>query len=91
MEPVAEWLDSVLWGYLERCCGFPIPVNREQGGLVPVNGLDGRTFQEWAVRLSSGCNDGGSEAPRRWQGWHTSRAQNWEILKGPFLAYLSEN
>ena len=54
VEPVAEWLDCVLWGYLERCCGFAIPVKEEQGGLVlqvPVDGLDGRTFQEWTVRL----------------------------------------
>ena len=54
-EPVARELDVALWGILETACGLKLPRGVEQGGLclqVPaIPGLDGRSFQEWAVRL----------------------------------------
>ena len=54
MEPVAATMDDILWDILESVVGFPIPRGDEQGGLsltVPVPGLNGRTFQEWIIRL----------------------------------------
>ena len=55
-EPVAEWLDTQLWRELEETVGFDIPRgDRGQEGdvalAIPVNGLGGRSFQSWAVRL----------------------------------------
>ena len=55
-EPVAEWLDSQLWRELEATVGFDIPqgYRGQEGDValdVPVAGLNGRSFQEWAVRL----------------------------------------
>ena len=56
-EPVAARLDKELWKILEAAVGFKIPQAREQGGLhLPLPGcpaLDGRSFQEYAVRLPS--------------------------------------
>lgn len=60
-EPVAAELDSAIWRMFEAVCGFKVPWGNEQGGLtlrVPVQGLDGRSFQEWTVRL-----------PARLYGW----------------------
>ena len=55
-EPVAAWLDTQLWKELEAAVGFNIP--RGDGGQegdvvinVPVQGVSGKSFQEWAVRL----------------------------------------
>ena len=66
-EPVARELDAALWGILEAACGLKIPRGEEQGGLFlrvrAVPGLDGRSFQEWAVRL-----------PVRLYGWGASGA-----------------
>ena len=54
-EPVARELDAALWGILETACGLKLPRGAEQGGLclrVPAMlGLNGRSFQEWSVRL----------------------------------------
>ena len=54
-EPVARELDMAMWRILEAACGLKIPRGEEQGGLclrVPaIPELDGRSFQEWAVRL----------------------------------------
>ena len=52
--PIAEWLDLALWKRLEGMCGFAIPGNEQQGGLVlrvPIPGLDYLTFQQWVLRL----------------------------------------
>ena len=55
-EPVAAWLDTKLWSVLEAATGLDIPRgDRGQAGDfvvdVPVNGLGGRSFQHWAIRL----------------------------------------
>ena len=55
-EPVADWLDTELWRELEETVGFEIPRgDRGQEGdvalAVPVAGLSGKSFQNWAVRL----------------------------------------
>ena len=55
-EPVAAWLDVHLWKMLENITGFNIPRgHRGQEGdmviTVPVEGLAGKSFQEWCVRL----------------------------------------
>ena len=55
-EPVAAWLDTQLWKELEAAVGFSIPRgDRGQEGdvviNVPVQGISGKSFQEWAVRL----------------------------------------
>ena len=60
--PVAAELDAALWRILETAAGFSIPRGDEKGGLVvrtpAVLSLDGKSFQEWAVRL-----------PARLYGW----------------------
>ena len=48
-EPVAEWLDQQLWHTLEQTVGFQIPGGEIEGSLkidIPVDGLNGRTFQQ---------------------------------------------
>ena len=55
-EPVAAWLDTQLWQVLEASTGFDIPrEDRGQEGdfvvRMPVTGLNGRSFQDWAIRL----------------------------------------
>ena len=55
-EPVAAWMDSQLWRALEAAVGFEIPLGdrRQEGDLavtVPVDGLTGKSFQQWAIRL----------------------------------------
>ena len=55
-EPVAAWLDQQLWKELEATIGCEIPLGArgEEGDVaitVPVQGLSGRSFQQWAVRL----------------------------------------
>ena len=51
--PVAAWLDKELWSVLEAATGLTIPVGEEGRPVlrVPVDGLDKRSFQEWAIRL----------------------------------------
>ena len=58
-EPVAAWLDQRLWSVLEASVGFTVPTG-EAGDVVrcPVDSLEGRSFQEWVVRLPSGCTAG---------------------------------
>ena len=53
---MAEWLDTQLWRELEETVGFDIPRgDRGQEGdvaiTVPVEGLSGKSFQSWVVRL----------------------------------------
>ena len=54
-EHVARELDNELWKVFETACGFPVPRGEEGGGFVvktpAVPCLDGRSFQEWVVRL----------------------------------------
>ena len=51
-EPIACWLDGKLWSMLQAAVGFEIP-RGEAGDKVacPVGELDGRSYQEWVVRL----------------------------------------
>ena len=53
VEPVAEWLDGVLWSVLETAAGLPIPRggDAEMRVRCPVRGLDSLSYQEWLVRL----------------------------------------
>ena len=53
MEPVAEWLDNVIWRVLETATGFSIPRGQEAELKVrcPVTGLANLSYQEWLVRL----------------------------------------
>ena len=51
-ESVAEWLDEQLWRELEETVCFDIPrgVRGQEGDValaVPVDGLDGRSFQDY--------------------------------------------
>ena len=55
-EPVAVWLDTQLWSVLEAATGITIPRSYRggEGDLVvnvPVEGLGGKSFQEWVIRL----------------------------------------
>ena len=55
-EPVAAWLDTQLWSVLEAATGITIPRSYRggEGDLVvnvPVEGLGGKSFQEWVIRL----------------------------------------
>ena len=55
-EPVAAWLDTQLGKELEVAIGFNIPRGDkgQEGDVivnVPVQGISGKSFQEWAVRL----------------------------------------
>ena len=56
-EPVARYLDDRLWQILEEAVGCRIPRGEDQGGftlhLPGIPTLDGRSFQEWAIRLPS--------------------------------------
>ena len=53
-EQVAEKVDDDLWNIFEIACGFRVPRKTEEGGLtihVPIPELNGKTYQEWTVRL----------------------------------------
>ena len=58
---VAEELDQEIWRIFEAACGFPVPRGNQRGGLqlqVPaIPSLDGKSFQEWVVRLPA-CHYG---------------------------------
>ena len=79
-EPIAAWLDTQMWLELEAITGFTIPRgDRGQEGdmviNVPVEGLEGRSFQEWAIRL-----------PIKLHGWGLRRLE--EICLPAYLGTL---
>merc|ERR1712082_345128 len=52
----AQYLDTVMWGVLEKAVGQHIPRGEEGLGWecviqTPVRGCEGRSFQSWLARL----------------------------------------
>lgn len=60
MEPVAAWLDERLWQMLETATSLQIPQGEGCNMAIrcPVAQLDGKSYQEWLIRL-----------PIRFHGW----------------------
>jgi hypothetical protein len=56
IRPHAERLDTILWGMLESATGLHIPRVEEGLGIecvlrLPVQGLEGQSYQQWLARL----------------------------------------